>query len=93
MSERNRGRQKGSETEMESRRLLNVDLWVLNSLGLWLLPCRRDAEYHRFWLTEREREGQREREGEIQRISKTELNTPRGYRGTDEITSELVKWP
>lgn len=27
------------------------------------------------------------------RISKTELNTPRGHRGTEEITSEFVKRP
>lgn len=26
------------------------------------------------------------------RISKTELNTTRGHRGTEEITSEFVKW-
>lgn len=49
--ERDRGHRKGSEIEMESRGLLNVDLWALNSPGLWPLPCRRDAKYHRFWLT------------------------------------------
>lgn len=61
MSESNRGHQKGSEIEMESRRLLNVDLWVLNSLGLWPVLCRRDVEYHQFWLTARERERERRR--------------------------------
>lgn len=32
--------------------LLNVDLWVLRSPGLWPLPGRRDAKCHRFWLTD-----------------------------------------
>lgn len=30
---------------------------------------------------------------ESSRISKTELNTPRGHRDTEEITSEFVKRP
>lgn len=84
-----RGRLRGTETakkgsgmETESRGLLNVDLWVLaRSPGIWPLPGRRDAKCHRFWLTY------------PAYISKTELNTPRGHRGTEEITSEFVKRP
>lgn len=38
--------------ETENGGLLNVDLWALRFPSLWPLLCRRDAGYHRFWLTD-----------------------------------------
>lgn len=80
ISERDRVRQKGLGMEIESRGgLLNVDLWALHFPGLWPATVREGIPSVLAY-------------GSC-RISETELNTPRGHRGTEEITSEFVKRP
>lgn len=78
--QRNRGTPKRiiERMETESRGLLNVDLWAVHFPPVSITVRRRD---HQFWLTVSER------------VSETELNTPRGHRATEEITSEFVKRP
>lgn len=74
-------RRKGLGMEIESHGgLLNVDLWALHFPGSMAGYCGREGIPSVLAYGSN-------------RISETELNTPRGHRGTEEITSEFVKRP